>query len=139
MISGTMWDIFNLFDQNKDEKLQPEEIFAAFQSFKLDALSPALTEEDFETHLYMPLAAHCDHTKKTLTYESIRWSLPPDDPRTLFEMMDEDKDKKVTPTEFFKPFYMADTRKDYAITPDELNAYIHKYYVNICMRIRTLE
>ena len=51
--------------------------------------------------------------------------------------MDENGDNKVTALEFFKPFYWADTRKDYAITADELNAYVHKYYVNICMKIRS--
>jgi len=51
--------------------------------------------------------------------------------------MDENHDDKVTASEFFKPFYWADTRKDYQITADELHAYLHKYYVNICMKIRT--
>lgn len=136
-IPDTIWDIFDIFDENKNQKIEFEEIFNTYGYLKKDTRETSVSKHDFDLHLTPVLKAHCDYNKNLLQYETVRWSLPKGDPRNFFEMMDENRDGKVTASEFFKPFYWADTKKDYFISPAELNSYFHKYYVNFCIEIRT--
>ena len=103
---------------------------------KDDPADTTLFLNDLDFWLASPLKAHCDASKRMLQYEGMNWKIGRNEPKTFFELVDTNNDDKITPVEFFKPFYDADNVKDYVITPDEIQEYLHQNYKTICKSFR---